>query len=128
MNKHYLMVWAAFLLAQALITSIMVYRDQKNKKIDWWPAMKSYCTAEFGFFVIGFIGIGCICFILSDFIDLSLTKEELLSREKQNWKVLLQVYFKTTSLVIGGFIQYISFTYKDRGSKLIDKAADKLLP
>ena len=128
MNKHYWIVWVAFLLAQALVTSIMVYRDQKNKKIDWWPAMKFYCTAEFGFFVIGFIGIGCICFILSDFIDLSLTREDLANQEKKTWKVLVQLYFKTTSLFIGGLIQYIAFTYKDRGSKLVDKAADKLLP
>ncbi|HUP13108.1 MAG TPA: hypothetical protein VM187_12865 [Niastella sp.] len=128
MNKHYYIVLAAFLIAQALMASIMVYNYQKDKNIPYGQALYAYLKAEVGFFIIGFIGILGVCFLLSDFIDLSLSKADLASKEQKNWKVLLQLYFKTCSFVVGGFIQYIAFIYKKKGKIAIDKAADKLVP
>jgi hypothetical protein len=127
MNKHYLIVLLAFLLAQALLASIMVYNYQKERKITWLDAMEAYLKAEIGYFIIGLIGILSVCFLLSDFIDLSLTKHDLENVAQKNWKVLLQLYFKTSSFIIGGFIQYIAFKYRDKGKTAIDKAADKIV-
>jgi hypothetical protein len=128
MNKHYFIVLAAFLLAQALMASIMVYNYQKDKNIPYGQALYAYLKAEVGFFIIGLIGILGVCFLLSDYIDLSLTKADLVSQEKRTWKVVLQLYFKTCSFVLGGFIQYIAFIYKKKGKIAIDNAADKLVP
>lgn len=128
MNKHYYIVCAAFLLAQFLMTSVMVYDYQKKKDISWYNAMRAYITAEFGYFVIGAIGIACVCFILSDFIDLALTKKDLISMEHRGWKENLQLYFKTGSFVISSFIQYIVFKYRDKGKVAIDNAVNKMVP
>lgn len=128
MNKHYLIVIMAFLLAQALMTSIMVYNYQKEKDTTWWKSLTSYMRAEIGYFIIGLVGIVSVCFLLSDFIDLSLTKSDLENVKDKNWKVLLQLYFKTSSFIIGGFIQYIAFKYRDKGKVAIDKAAEKIVP
>ena len=54
MNKHYMVVLGAFLLAQLLMTSIMVYDYQKEKNIKYWNALGTYITAEIGYFVVGF--------------------------------------------------------------------------
>ncbi|MGQ0739571.1 MAG: hypothetical protein ACT4OJ_10960, partial [Bacteroidota bacterium] len=127
MNKHYVIVFCAFILAQCLMASIMVYNYQKEKKISYRQALWAYISSEVGFFIIGLIGIISVCFILSEFIDLGTSKQELLSLKERNWKQNLQLYFKTGSFVIGGFIQYIAFKYRDKGKVTIDKAADKIV-
>jgi predicted small secreted protein len=126
MSYHYFIVIAAFLLGQLLITSMTVYNYQKEKNIDYMAAMHAYMKAEIGYFIVGFIAILCVCFILSDFIDLSVTKEDLMKVADKSWKENLQMYFKTSSLIIGSFIQYIAFKYKDKGKDAIDKAAAKV--
>lgn len=115
-----------FLLAQLLITAIMVYNYQKEKDVPYLVALKTYLKAEFGFFIIGLLGISAVLFILSDFIDLSVTKKDLQSIEGRSLKQNLQLYFKTASIIIGGFIQYIAFVYKKKGKEAIDKIADKI--
>jgi hypothetical protein len=126
MNKHYTEMLLGFMLAQLLIASIMVYNYQKEKDVPYLTAMKTYLKAELGFFIIGLIGISTVLFILSDFIDLSVTKKDLESIEGRSLKQNLQLYFKTASIVIGGFIQYIAFIYKKKGKAAIDKLADKI--
>lgn len=126
MNNHYLIVLEAFILAQLLITSIMVYDYQKEKKINYWNALGTYLTAEIGYFVVGLFAIIVVLFILSDFIDLSITKEDLRSIKDRNWKQNLQLYFKTGAFVISSFIQYIAFTFRKKGKIAIDKVADKI--
>lgn len=125
MSKEYLIVMMAFFLAQALMASLMVYNYQKEKNITYPMAMKTYFKAELGYFIIGFIGILCVCFLLSDWIDLSITKQDLQNIAHRNLKENLQLYFKTGSFIISSFIQYIAFKYRDKGKDAIDKAADK---
>lgn len=128
MNQHYFTVLLAFLLGQLLITSIQVYIYQKDKHIEWLPAMQAYMKAEMGYFIVGFSTVLCICFILPDWIDLSITKEDLKSMANKTWKENLQLYFKTASLIIGSFAQLIAFKFKDKGKTAIDNAANKIQP
>jgi hypothetical protein len=128
MNSHYLIVLIAFLLGQALMTSIMVYFYQKEKNIKYHQALYTYMSAEVGYFIVGFITVLCLCFILSDFIDLSLTKEDLRSLKSRSWKENLQLYFKTSSFVAGCFAQAIAFKYREKGKKAVDNVGDKLVP
>lgn len=124
MSKQYLVVIIAFILAQLLMTSIVVYRYQKDKQIGYRTALLTYLKAEIGFFIIGIIGVTSICFILSDWVDLSLTKHDLLSIEHRTLKENMQLYFKTTSFVLGGFIQYLAFVWRDKGKVAIDKVIE----
>lgn len=126
MNNAYLIVLLAFLLGQFLITSIVVYDYQKSSKINYFDALVIYMKAEVGYFIIGFISILCVCFILSDFVDLKVTKADLLNLEHKSLKETLQLYFKTSAFVLGSFIQYIAFKYRAKGKDAIDKMVDKI--
>lgn len=126
MNQHYWQVALAFIIAQLLMASINVYLYQQKIKIDYWAALKTYFSAELGYFIIGIFSILAIMFIMSDFIDLSVTRKDLLSKESLTWKENLQAYFKTCAFVVGAFVQYIAFKFKDKGKDAIDKASDKL--
>ena len=127
MYIHYVEMFFAFLLAQALITSVMVYDYQKEKNIEYAVALKAYLKAEVGYFIIGIFGIIGLLFILSDFVDLSIIRKDLLTKCGLTWKEYLRLYFKTVSLLLGGLVQYIAFVYKKKGKVAIDKIADKLI-
>lgn len=126
MYVHYVEMFFGFILAQGLITSIMVYNYQKEKNIDYGAALTAYFKAEVGYFIIGIVGILCIIFFLSDFVDLSITRQDLITKGSLTWKENLQLYFKTASIFIGGFVQYIAFIYKKKGKDAIDKIAEKI--
>lgn len=123
---HYAEMLLAFALAQLLMAAIMVYDYQKEKNIDYHIALRTYFKAEVGYFIIGLLGISCVLFIVSDFVDLSITRKDLLTKESLNWKENLRLYFKTASLFVGGFVQYIAFVWKKKGKAAIDKVADKV--
>lgn len=124
MSAQYLIVLIAFLLGQLLMTSVNVYDYQKKKDIEYFNSLQIYIKAEIGYFIIGLISVLCVIFILSDFVDLSITRKDLLSIENRSWKQTMQLYFKTTSFALGCFIQYIVFKLKDKGKKAIDKAVE----
>lgn len=126
MNSYYLIVFFGFILAQCLMASIQVYNYQKEKQIKYLDALAAYFKAELGYFIIGIIAISCVLFLISDYIDLSITKQDLKSMEHRTWKENLQLYFRTGSICIGAFVQYLAFKFKDKGKDAIDKAADKI--
>ncbi|MBN8668776.1 MAG: hypothetical protein J0M30_14860 [Chitinophagales bacterium] len=109
-------------MAQALMTAIVVYNYQKEKAIPYGKALSTYINAEVGYYIIGFVGIFSIMFLLSDWIDLSITKDDLRSLETRSWKENLQLYFKTSSFGIGAFVQYLAFKFRTTGKKAIDNA------
>ena len=119
---QYIQLFFGVLIGQALMTSIMVYDYQKEKKITWWQAMTEYVKAHTGYYVITAVALISCLFILSEFIDLSLKKEDLRSQAALSWKQKLQLYFKTGSLIIGMFIDYIVFKVKNKGKEAIDNA------
>jgi len=126
MSHPYLQLFFAFLIAQGAMASMNVYTYQKEKNIDYILALKTYFKAEVGYFIIGAFVIAAVCFIMPEFVDLHVTREDLLSKEKLSWKDTLQLYFKTSALGIGGFVQYIAFISRKKGKEAIDKVADKL--
>lgn len=124
MTQHYYDVLFAFLLAQLLMVSVNVYFYQKQKEITYWLALKTYMWAEIGYFIIGIVAVCGLLFILSDFIDLSISRKDLLTKETLTWKEDLIVYFKTTAFCVGAFLQYIVFKLKEKGKAAIDKKVD----
>lgn len=125
MNAHYFDMLLAFLIAQLLMASINVYTYQLNKSIDYWSAVKAYFKAEIGYFIIGLLAVCAVLFVLSDLIDLSVSRKDLLNKTSLTWKENLQLYFKTSALFIGAFVQYMAFKFKEKGKAAIDKAVDK---
>lgn len=127
MNNYYFIGLSAFILAQLLMASINVYNYQKKKEIKYLAALSAYVQAEVGYFIIGIIGIFCVCFILKDFININITEEDLRHIEKRTWKENMQLYFRSSAFFIGAFIQYLAFKYRTTGKKAIDKAIDSAI-
>lgn len=126
MSIYYLNTIVAFLLGQFLTTAIVVYLFQKEKSIDYFSAMQTYIKAEIGYFIIGLFGIIAVCFVLSDYIDLKITKADLLVIKERTFKENMQLYFKTYALIVGSFIQLIAFKFRDKGKQAIVNVSDKI--
>lgn len=125
---HYVQLFFGFIIGQFLMMSLNVYDFQKKKDISYRNALAAYATAEIGYFVIAGIGLIALLFILSDYIDLNVTKNDLKSMDSLDWKQKLQLYFKTGSLVLGAFIQYLTFKFRSVGKKAIDNAVNSMQP
>lgn len=123
---HYIQLFLGVIIGQGLITSILVYNYQKELKIEYNKALSTYIHAEKGFYVIGMFMLIALLFVMSEFINLNVTKQDLTSVEAKNWKQNLQMYFKTTSLLVGMFVQYIAFKVRSVGKIAIDNAAAKM--
>lgn len=123
---QYIQLFLGVTIGQGLMTSIMVYNYQKELKISYWKAVGAYLEAEVGFYVIGAFGLLALLFIMSEFIDLHITKEDLRSITAKSWKENLQLFFKTASLLVGLFVQYIAFKVRSVGKVAIDNASAKL--
>lgn len=123
---HYVQLFFGFLIGQFLMMSLNVYDFQKKKDISYRNALAAYAAAEIGYFVIAGLGLIALLFILSDYIDLSVTKNDLKSLESLDWKQKLQLYFKTGSLFLGAFIQYLTFKFRSVGKKAIDNAINSI--
>lgn len=123
---QYIQLFLGVLIGQGLMTSILVYNYQKKLEIPYRKAVAAYLAAEVGFYVIGAFGLLALLFIMSEFIDLNITKEDLRSITAKSWKEDLQLYFKTASLLVGLFVQYIAFKVRSVGKVAIDNASAKL--
>lgn len=120
----YIQLFVGFILGQALMMSLNVYDYQRKKDIKWKNAVIIYTKAEMGYFVIAAIGLFVLLFVLSEFINLNVSKEEIRGKAEKTVQDKLQIYFKTGSVFLGMFIQYIAFKVKKAGKEAIDKAID----
>ena len=119
---YYIQAFVGLMLGMALMASINIYFFQQKKDITWMNAARAYWVAEIGFYVVGMFGAAVVLFIMSEFIDLNITKEDLRHKESITAKENIQKHFKTVMAFIGMFIQYIAFQVRKRGKTAIDNA------
>lgn len=122
---QYIQLFFGFVLGQGLMMAMNVYSYQKDMHIEYKQALKAYTKAEIGYFVIAGIGLLVLLFIMSDFLDLTISKKDLRQLDVLNLKQKLQLYFKTGSVLFGMFIQFIAFKVRKTGKEAIDNAVIK---
>lgn len=118
---YYIQMMSGFIFGQLFFMAICSYFIQKKlPNIDYFAAFKVYFKAEFGGFVVAISFVFLLLFVLSDFIDLTLTRQELLEKKETLTKFeLIQKYFKSFSAVLGIFGQIIPFIALKKGLKAI---------
>lgn len=122
---QYIQLFFGFILGQSLMMAMNVYTYQKDMYIEYKQAVKAYAKAEVGYFIIAGIGLLVMLFVMSDFLDLTISKEDLKQLDVLNLKQKLQLYFKTGSVLLGMFIQFIAFKVRKTGKEAIDNAVIK---
>ena len=124
--NNYLTIILAFLIGQSIYTSVTVYNLQNGKDIGYWHAYAAYMRKETGWFVIAIVGLCGVLFVLSDFIDLNIKKSDLINKDVLSTKEKLVLYFRTSALMLGMFIQHVVFKVYKKGKEEVEKVNDKI--
>lgn len=116
-----LLVIAVF-LAQAFIAALAVYAAQlKNPDVNFAQAIRAYAKANSARYVLVAVCVLIICFVLSEYMNLSLSHADLV---KKGFKELtriekIQYNFKTYSIAVGAFIELIAVVFYKAGFNTI---------
>jgi hypothetical protein len=124
--NNYVTIIIAFIIGQFIYTSITVYNLQNGKDIGYWHAYAAYLRKETGWFVIAIAGLCGVLFVLSDFVNLDIKKADLINKEVLSYKEKLVLYFRTSALMLGMFIQHVVFKVYKKGKEEVEKVNDKI--
>jgi hypothetical protein len=119
---YYLNLIAAVILGQTFVAAVVSWIYQrKNDKVNYLTATKIYMKHEVGTFAVIFSFTLMVLFALSDWMDLNVSKAELLSRGKDGLSRFehAQLKFRTYALCYGVFVQYLAFLFYKGGIKAI---------
>jgi hypothetical protein len=118
--KYYLLLWLAVLLGQFFVSTITVWIDQRNNpKIDYMQALKVYYRKEVGTYLVIFSFTLLLTFILSDWMDLSATRQELMTIAERNKFEEAQIRFRTYATCYGVFAQLIALFFFKGGRNAV---------
>ena len=116
----------AFVLGQLGYASVSIYIIQRNlDNVSYWQAVQQYSKKEIGSFVMAACGWAIVMFIASDWVDVTVTRQDLLNKEALTVKDKLIVYQRSISTGLGAFIQHIIYVAFKRGKKAIHDYAQK---
>lgn len=123
---YYLILIAAVIIGQTFVAAVASWIFQRsNDKIEWWTAIKLYLKKEIGTFAVIISFTFIILFILSDWMDMTATREILRSKEKLTKFEQAQSVFRTVAIVYGVFAQSLALLFFKAGKKAIESYGTK---
>lgn len=124
--NNYLIMIIAFILGQLGYASVSIYNIQRSlPSITYWQAVQQYTKKEFGSFVMAACGWAIVMFIASDWIDFSIDRKDLLTKEVKTLQDKLIIAFRTVATALGALIQHILYVALKKGKKAIHDYAQK---
>lgn len=125
--KYYTLLIAAVALGQTFTAAVSSWVYQRrNENISYWVAFKLYLKKEIGTFAVILSFTLMLMFALSDFMDLTKTRAELMAKGELNKFETAQKFFRTVALVYGVFAQWIALRFFKEGKKaVLDYGKDK---
>lgn len=122
--KYMVLLIIAVGLAQSFVASVAIYFWQrKNPDINYKQASGIYFHSNVGRYVVVAISLLILCFVLSDWMDLSLSHAELLAKGKDALTKAekIQLQFKSWAIGVGAFIEVIAIAlYKTGLDKILN--------
>lgn len=123
--SNYLIIIIGWLLGQAAYACKKSWDIQKKSvSISFPQALHMFFKKETAAFAFGSIMLLIAMFILSDFINLDIKKEELKNIEAAQWKKYLVNFLRTASVFFGYLCQNIGYFAFGKSEKYLQKKAD----
>jgi uncharacterized membrane protein len=121
MAKYIFLLIMAVFAAQLLITSIAVWFVQtKNPKITYPQAVKLYIHGNIARYVVVAAATLVLCFLLVDYLDLSMSHNDLKHLEKLTRAQQIQLNFRLYAIAVGSFIEILAVLFYKIGWKKIN--------
>lgn len=117
---YYLILIAATIIGQTFTAAFLSWKYQlTNDLIEYPKAFKIYLHKNVGTFSVIVSFTLMLLFALSDWMDMSMTKQQLLSIEKRTRFQEAQLKFRTVALFYGVFAQGIASLFYKGGELAI---------
>lgn len=121
MNNHYLIIVGGWLVGQFVYAACSIYSLQNKRDITYWKAAQLYLSSEIGSFILAFSGLLVLLFIANDFVDVKITRADLLNKAALTWKEKLIVYQHCSAFVLGMLSQHLIYAVFKKGKKKIEE-------
>lgn len=119
---YYLLLWLAVIIGQLFFTTVAVWIWQrKNPNINYWQAVRLYVSKEVGTYVVIFFTTIVLMFILQDWMDLNISKAELMVKETLTRFEKAQMKFRTYATGYGTFAHLIALLLFKGGKNAIEQ-------
>lgn len=125
MNNYVILVIGWFLgqLAYAFKKSWEI--QKRMPKVTFKQALQMHFTKETASFAFGVLMLFIGLFILPNFINMDLTKDDLKNMEAAKWKVYLINFLNSVSVVFGYLCQNLGLFFFGKSEKLLEAQAQK---
>lgn len=118
--EYYVILFAGIIIGQTFTAAFLSYIIQKkNEKITYWKSLGIYLKKEFGSFMVVITLTAILLFILPDWFDLRVSREELRMRGMLTKWEQAQTKWRTISIGYGVFAQVIAFVFYKGGRNAI---------
>jgi ATP/ADP translocase len=123
--KYYSLLMAAVVLGQLFVASLMIYYYQsKNENINYLKASGIYFNKSIARYVMIISFTLLVMFVLSDYMDLNITRAELMIKGELSKFEKAQKNFRTIASVYGMFAELVPLlVYKGVGKAIMQYSA-----
>lgn len=120
--EYYIKLFIAVIIGQTFLAAMSAWVFQrKNDAIDYWTALRVYLRKEIGTFIVILSFTGLVMFVLSDFMDLTKSRAELIAQGELNKFEQAQKFFRTVAVLYGVFAQWLAYLFYKGGRKAIEE-------
>lgn len=124
--KYYFLLIAAVILGQTFTGCVSAwYYQRKNEAIGYGKALKVYFHKEIGTFAVIISFTLLVLFALSDWMDLTKTRAELLAKGELTKFEQAQKFFRTVAVIYGVFAQWAALYFFKKGKNAIEDYGKK---
>jgi hypothetical protein len=124
--NNYVVIVLGWLLGQAAYACKKSWDIQrKNENTDFKNALKMHFSKETASFAFASIMLLIGLFVITDFVDLDVTKEDLKNTEAAKWKVYLINFLRTSTVLFGYICQNLGYFLFGRSEKILRERAAK---
>ena len=124
--NNYVVLIIGWILGQAAYAFKKSWEIQRNKSaVSFADALKMHFTKETASFAFGFVMLLIGVFVLPNFINMDLTKEDLKNMEAAKWKVYFINFLNVVAVVFGYLCQNLGWFFFGKSEKLLQQQATK---
>lgn len=124
--NNYMILVIGWILGQAAYAVKKSWEIQRNKpNVTFQDALKMHFTKETASFAFAILMLLIGIFILPNFINMDLTKDDLKNMEAAKWKVYFINFLNVVSIFFGYLCQNIGWFFFGRSEKILQQQAQK---
>lgn len=123
--SNYVILVIGWVLGQAAYAFKKSWEIQRNKpNVSFSDALKTHFTKETASFAFAVICLLIGLFVLPNFINMDLTKEDLKNMEAAKWKVYFINFLNVVAVVFGYLCQNLGWFLFGKSEKLLQAQAN----